>query len=412
MARITRRDFARTTVAGLAATGLIGTRVKAQQAKTVALGGSIPFSGSQANTGLNVYEGYKVVVKYINDKLGGFKVGNDLCKLELQMIDDASDPQRAVTLIQKQIDEGVNFFLGSFSSGIVLPTVAVTERARKPMVQAGGGSDQIFTHGYKYSFGIYPRASRQLDSFVDMLKGMKPQVATISIVVTNDPYGLPLASGTAEALTQAGIKLIDTYKLPPTVNDVSGVLSAVRGNTPDVLLAITHEDISTLFVQQMVASGTEVKMLYMPLGPEIQQFRDTLGKYANQLLTLTYWDPRMKYADPVFGSTQAYFEWYKANATRVWSNQTAAASCCIVCYVAAMQKAGSLDPTKVRDALADLDFTTMYGRVKWTPQGDGDPILMGAKVGQVQSGAPEIVFPPEAATSKLIFPMSKWSERT
>lgn len=412
MARITRRDFARTAVAGLAATGLIGRPAKAQQAKTVVLGGSVPFSGSQANTGLNVYEGYKVVVKYVNDKLGGFKVGNDLCKLELQMIDDASDPQRAVTLIQQQIDAGVDFFLGSFSSAIVLPTVAVTERARKPMVQAGGGSDQIFTHGYKYSFGIYPRASRQLDSFVDMLKSMKPQVATISIVVTNDPYGLPLASGTTEALAQAGIKLIDTYKLPPTVNDVSGVLSAVRGNPPDVLLVITHEDISTLFIQQMVASGTEVKMLYMPLGPEIEQFRKTLGKYADQLLMLTYWDPRMKYTDPLFGSTQAYFEWYKANATRVWSNQTAAAACCIVCYVAAMQKAGSLDPTKVRDALAGLDFTTMYGRVKWTPQGDGDPILMGAKVGQVQNGTPEIVYPPEAATSKLIFPMSKWSERT
>lgn len=412
MTRITRRAFARTAAAGLATTGLIGTRAKAQQVKTVVLGGSVPFSGSQADTGLNVYEGYKVVVKYVNEKLGGFKVGNELCKLDLKMIDDASDPQRAVTLIQKQIDDGVDFFLGSFSSGIVLPTVAVTERARKPMVQAGGGSDQIFTHGYKYSFGIYPRASRQLASFVEMLKGMKPQVQTVSVVVTNDPYGLPLAAGTTEALQQADIKVLDTYKLPPTVNDVSGVLSAVRGNTPDVLITITHEDISTLFVQQMVATGTNVKMLYMPLGPEIEQFRKTLGKYANQLATLTYWDPRMKYSDPLFGSTEVYFDWYKANASRVWSNQTAAASCCIICYVVAMQKAGSLDPTKVRDALAELDFTSLYGSVKWTPQGDGDPVLMGAKVGQVQNNAPEIVYPADAATAKLAFPMSKWSERT
>jgi branched-chain amino acid transport system substrate-binding protein len=411
MIRISRRNFATATAAS-AALIATGQRGRAQTAKTVTLGGSIPFSGAQANTGLNVYEGYQVVVKYVNEKLGGFKVGGETCKLELKMIDDASDPQRAVTLIQKQIDDGIDFYLGSFSSGIVLPTVAVTERARKPMLQAGGGSDQIFTHGYKYSFGMYPRASRQLWSYVDMLRTMKPKIQTVSIVLTNDPYGIPLAAGATEALKDAGLNLLDTYKLPPTVTDVSGVLSSIRGNTPDALIVITHEEISQLVIQQMVATDTNVKMLYMPLGPEIEQFRKSLGKYANELLMIDFWDPRMKYQDPIFGSTQGYYDWYKANSTRVWSNQTVAASACIIAYVKAMQDAGSLEPTKVRDAIAALDFSTMYGRVKWTAQGDGDPVLMGAKVGQVQKGAPELVYPAEAETANLVFPMTPWSNRT
>ncbi len=412
MTEISRRHFTRSVAAGAAILAAGGRGTRAQAVKTVTLGGSIPFSGAQANTGLNVYEGYQVVVKYINEKLGGFKVGGETCKLELKMIDDASDPQRAVTLIQKQIDDGVDFFLGSFSSAIVLPTVAVTERARKPMLQAGGGSDQIFTHGYKYSFGMYPRASRQLWSYVDMLRTMKPQIQKVSLVLTNDPYGIPLAAGATEALKDAGLDLLDTYKLPPSVTDVSGVLSSIRGNTPDALIVITHEEISQLVIQQMVATDTNVKMLYMPLGPEIEQFRKTLGKYSNELLMIQFWDPRMKYQDPIFGSTQGYYDYYKANSTRVWSNQTIAASACIVCYVKAMQDAGSLDPVKVRDAIAALDFSTMYGRVKWTPQGDGDPVLMGAKVGQVQKGVPEVIYPADAATAKLAFPMTSWVSRT
>jgi branched-chain amino acid transport system substrate-binding protein len=412
MSQISRREFTRSTAAAAALIATGTATSNAQATKTIKLGGSVPFSGSQANTGLNVYEGYQVVVKYINEKLGGFKVGNDTCKLELNMIDDASDPQRAVTLIQKQIDDGVDFFLGSFSSAIVLPTVAVTERARKPMLQAGGGSDQIFTHGYKYSFGIYPRASRQLYSYVDMLRTMKPKVQSVSLMVTNDPYGIPLAAGATDALKEAGLTLIDTYKLPPTVTDVSSVLSSIRSNPPDALIAITHEEISQLVIQQMVATDTNVKMLYMPLGPEIEQFRKTLGKYANELLMIQFWDPRMKYQDPIFGTTQAYYTWLTDNSKRVWSNQTIAASACIICYVKAMQDAGSLDPAKVRDAIAALDFSTMYGRVKWTPQGDGDPVLMGAKVGQVQKGVPEVVYPAEAATSTLIFPMTPWSKRS
>jgi branched-chain amino acid transport system substrate-binding protein len=411
MTNISRRDLTHSAVAGaaLAATGV--RQARAQAVKTITLGGSVPFSGAQANTGLNVYEGYQVVVKYINDKLGGFKVGEETYKLQLNMIDDASDPQRAVTLIQKQIDDGVDFFLGSFSSGIVLPTVAVTERARKPMLQAGGGSDQIFTHGYKYSFGIYPRASRQLVSYVDMLRSMKPQVQSVSLMVTNDPYGIPLASGAADAIKEAGLTLIDTYRLPPTVTDVSGVLSAIRGNPPDVLIAVTHEEISQLVIQQMVATDTNVKMLYMPLGPEIEAFRKTLGKYSDELLTLQFWDPRLKYPDPIFGSTQVYYEWLKATSQRIWSNQTVAASTCIICFVKAMQNAGSLDPAKVRDAIAALDFTTFYGPVKWTPQGDGDPVAMGAKVGQVQNGTMEVVYPAEAATAKFVFPTTPWASR-
>ena len=65
-------------------------------------------------------------------------------QLELRLLDDASDPSRATTLIQRLLDDNVDFFLGSFGSNIVLPTAAFTERAEKPMVQAGGGSDQIF----------------------------------------------------------------------------------------------------------------------------------------------------------------------------------------------------------------------------------------------------------------------------
>lgn len=94
------------------------------------------------------------------------------------MFDDASDPQRAVTLIQKQVDGGIDFFLGSFSSAIVLPTGAITERAKKPTVQAGGGSDQIFTSKFHYMFGMFPRASRQLTSLVAMMQSMNGRVKT------------------------------------------------------------------------------------------------------------------------------------------------------------------------------------------------------------------------------------------
>ena len=61
-----------------------------------------------------------------------------------------------------------------------------------------------------------------------------------------------------------------------------------------------------------------------------------------------------------------------------------------------------MDPEKVRDALAALDYESLYGRIKFTPDGDGDPVLMGPAIGQIQNGDLQVVFPDRVASAKLI----------
>src|SRR6201991_2329304 len=155
---------------------------RAQALKPLVFGGSVPLSGAAAETGLNVNNGYITAATYLNDVLGGVEIAGEKYKIQLKLFDDASDPARATTLLQRQIDEGTDFFLGSFGSNIVLPTVAITERAKKPMVQTGGGSDAIFTRGYKYSFGMFPRATRQFAATAAMFKTLQPAPASYSVI--------------------------------------------------------------------------------------------------------------------------------------------------------------------------------------------------------------------------------------
>ena len=407
---ITRRQFVQTSAA-IAAFSSPAVRAFAQDAKIVKLGGSAPFSGNFATLGLDIYEGYKIAVKYINEVLGGFDVAGEKYKLELNIIDDASDPQRAVTLLQRQLDEGVDLFLGSYSSTIVLPQVAITERARKPLVQAGGGSDQLFTHGYKYSFGIYPRSTRQCWSVAELLVSLG--IKQISTVSTNDPTGTALIAGFKEKLATTDIQVLEDFKLPANVNEVSGIVNSVRANPPEALMCFTAgEQPARLIVQQMVSTNTTVKLLFISVGPETEAFRTALGKYSNEILYNSGWDPRSTFKDPIFGNTQNYFEYFEANAQRDWSTQTAAASACIVTYVEAMKKAGTVEPQAVRDALAASDFSSMYGPVKFTPDGDGDAIAMAIRTAQIQDGKSEIVFPEAAATAKVRYPIKPWSERS
>ena len=60
----------------------------------------------------------------------------------------------------------------------------------------------------------------------------------------------------------------------------------------------------------------------------------------------------------------------------------------------------------MRDALAAADYETFYSRIKFTPDGDGDAILMGSMIGQVQKGKLEIVFPEQARSAPAIYPVA------
>jgi len=395
----------------LAATGMPAIRKAGAQARTLVFGGSVPMTGAAAETGLNVLNGYQAAVKRINEDLGGLQVAGTTYRLEIKMFDDASDPQRATTLIQRQVDDNVGLFLGSFGSNIVLPTCAITERARRPMVQAGGGSDQIFTQGRRFVFGIFPRATRQFDSSVAFLKRLRPAVSKVSIIYTNDPFSRFQADGAKRALEAAGVTVLGFFALPAQVTDVSAVLANVRQNPPDVLICNTHDENSLLIARQMVSSNTNVSLLYQTLGPQTAAYRDALGRYANGQVTQSYWDENANYRCPYFGSAKGFADYYRKNFQRPLAYHMASAAACIVAYAQAMKNANSIEPARVRDALAAMDFPCFYGRIKFTEQGDGDPQLLGPLVAQVQGGQLKIVHPESAATAQPVYPVPEWSRR-
>jgi branched-chain amino acid transport system substrate-binding protein len=403
-----RRDV----VLGAAALATPAVRsARGQTTKTIVFGGSVPLSGAAAETGLNVNDGYVTAASYLNDVLGGVEIAGEKYRIALKLFDDASDPARATTLIQRQIDQGTDFFLGSFGSNIVLPTAAIVERARRPMVQTGGGSDAIFTRGFKYIFGMYPRATRQFDSAAALFKTLQPMPQSYSVIYTNDAFSKTAAEGVRLSCNAAGFKLLDSYELPEKPSDVSSVLSSVRSRTPDLLVCVMHDQDSLLVVHQMIASGTNVKLLFQGLGPQLASFRQALGKYADDLYTSIYWDEHVPYKGKFFEDSQKFASYYRSKFTRPIAYHTAGAAACILTYILAMQAAKSLRPEAVRDALAAADYQTFYSRIKFTPQGDGDPIIMGAMVGQVQKGNMEIVFPKEASSASLTYPAPPWDKR-
>ena len=73
----------------------------------------------------------------------------------------------------------------------------------------------------------------------------------------------------------------------------------------------------------------------------------------------------------------------------------------------AIEKAGSLDPKKVRDAIAAVDFDSLYAHVKFNASGQ---IVLPQIVIQIQNGQVTPIFT-DKFIDKPVFPVPAWSKR-
>src|SRR5690606_10098706 len=112
-----------------------------------------------------------------------------------------------------------------------------------------------------------------------------------------------------------------------------------------------------------------------------------------------------------FGSAEKFAEYYAANFDRSITYHMASGAVCILAYVQAAKIAGSLDIDAVRDALSSMDYKCFYGHLKFTPEGDGDPSLLGPLLIQRQAGEIEVIAPSDVSSAKPIYPAPSWQDR-
>ena len=202
-----------------------------------------------------------------------------------------------------------------------------------------------------YNFGMFPRATRQFAATAAMFKALEPKPETYSVIFNNDAFSKTAAEGVKLSCNEAGFKMLDSFELPTKVSDASSVLASVRAKTPDMLLCVVHDQDSLLIARQMVATNTNVKLLYQGLGPQLASYREALGKHSESIYCSTYWDEAVTYPDKFFGSAKKFAEYYRSKFTRPIAYHVSGAAACIEAYVLAMQAAKSVKPEAVRDAV-------------------------------------------------------------
>jgi branched-chain amino acid transport system substrate-binding protein len=118
---------------------------------------------------------------------------------------------------------------------------------------------------------------------------------------------------------------------------------------------------------------------------------------------MSWWHPAVRYKGPdVFGSTEAFNEAFAKKYAGAEADYIEAGSAaCGAILQMAIEKAGTVDPVKVRDAISATDTETFYGKVKFSPQGQINSLQ--PPVFQLVGGKPVILWPDAIKAGEIRF---------
>jgi branched-chain amino acid transport system substrate-binding protein len=361
------------------------------------VGASLPLTGEFSEPGKAAQQGYKVWESMTNAK-GGL-LGR---KVQMVIKDDASNQNTVVADYNALISrDKVDLLLGTFSSLLNLPASAVAERNRMLYVEPAGGSPEIFSRGFKYTFfAQQATADHQGDVFAKYIAGLpageKPTKAAYPTL--DDPFAQPASEGIEKILKAAGVQTVYRKTYTSDTNNFDSIASSVKSSGADIVVnGATFED-GVSFDRSLLKIGYTPKWLYQTSTPSFgDQFAKAVGRENTEGIAYAV-SHSVKATTP--GNKEFVAKYKQMYGGTEVPEDAADAYAAAEVLAAAAKGVGSIDDQlKLADWVRSNTVPTILGDLSWNADGSPKGEFL---VGQWQKGVPEIVLPEEAATTKGI----------
>jgi branched-chain amino acid transport system substrate-binding protein len=366
------------------------------------VGAALSLTGSLAKEGRLTKFGYQLCQDKVNSA-GGVAAGDKKLKLAITYKDDKSQPDAAAQLVDQFNDDGSKLILGPYGSPSTEAASAVVEKNGQVMVDSSGADNAIFSKGYKNTFAVLSPATSYLAVIVKAIAdNASPKPKTVAIISADDGFSKTAAKGGASEAEKQGMKLLTTEFVAEHTTNVSSALTKIRPMKPDLILVSAHVEEGIAAVKQSKELGVNPKGFGETVAPPTPDFVKALGEQAEGVVGSTQWTPDAKGKDKVFGTAQQYAQDFEQRFGETAEYHSAEAAAACLALVLGVEKAGSTDPAKVRDAIAGLDTDSFFGPIKFDSTGKNGEKPMSAI--QIMKGKPVTIYPADQAQAKLQWP--------
>jgi len=355
---LTRRGFTAALTGAVAAPAII--RSSFAQGATVKIGMVVPITGAAAESGSFAQTGAKIALEQVN------KAGGVLGKpLELVFEDDQTTNPGAVLAFSKLASQpDIVAFIGSIRSTQMHAMAPDMLKIGKP-VGFGGTDPNLTKLGNPWLFRFRPNDSysgKVIAQYGTKELGKKKW----AIVHSTDAFGTAGAKALEDSLPDNGATLALKQGYANQSQDFTPVVLAVRQSGAEVLgTYFTFETDLGIFARQLRQLGVNIPWVGSPSIVNVSAL-----KLAGPALYNTY--GVADYAEDSSEASKAFGKAYRDVRKVAPDNQSSWTFDAVTCLALAMNKAGSTEPEKVRQAmLAIRGHKGAEGEYNFDKNGDG-----------------------------------------
>ncbi|MBW1736150.1 MAG: ABC transporter substrate-binding protein [Deltaproteobacteria bacterium] len=371
-------------------------------------------TGSVAFMGRDALLGFEFATDRVNGAGGIKSLGG--AKLELVVGDNESKPEVGMSETERLIKEGVSALIEGGVSSIGFAVTQVAEKHKTPMLVPLSVADAITERGFKYIFRLDFKASwtaRDTLRCVKWLGESSGKMAkTLGLLTEDTMWGQSTAKAWKSLAPKYGFKVAGHFPYSKKVQDISPTISKLKAARPDIVLQCSYLNDAVLITRTMRELDFNcMARIACGGGHSDPRFIENVKDLADYIFVLHMWHHTIKGPGTKIQDTNAAFKKRYGEDINDWASYCYDA---ILVLADALERAGSTDRQKLRDALAKTDMNIEDSDIihpfpmRFDETGQAPAIC---PITQIQKDGEFTVWPPENAARWPIYPMPTWKER-
>lgn len=419
-----RKVFAPLAAAVLAGAWLAGTGPASAQ--DVKIGVLYALTGPQGQIGLDSVAAVRTAMEIVNEGLDlplrlagnkglrGLKGG----KVSIVVSDHQGKPEIGQGDAERLINQDkVHALFGAYFSSVTATASQVAERAGIPMVCGTSTSPALNRRGFKYFFRTTPTDEHfgilMFDFMQAFMKRSNVKLETVAIFNEDTAFGSDAAKAQDALAKQRGFRVVDRISYRAQTTSLTSEIQRFKAANPDVLLPTSYTSDTFLTLRTAKDLDYNPKMLLANnAGYTDPTFLRTVGKDGEGVMSRSPYNEDLAGRIPLINRINEIFK--KHSGGRDLTDIPVREFTGFMTLLDAIDRAGSLDPEKIREALVKTDIPASqlivpFGGIKFGADGQNEKVQ--ALIQQVQKGRYCTIYPFELASCPVQYPMPTWAEK-
>jgi len=348
-----KKDIIAIAAVILVAAGVFMAKQAGNSADTIKIGVYLPLTGKDSVNGNRQLDGIKLAYEDENEVLGK--------KIKLVIEDNESDKIAAAQCVRRLVSrDKANAIIGTYGSSFAMAGGDVAEELHVPMV-GPSCTNQLVTEGKKYCFrACFADPFQGIGASQFALTGLKAKTAACLTDVT-EYYSVGLLNFFERDFVENGGKIVAKADYHKGDADFREQLKEIIAKNPDVLFITGHYADAGNIISQARELGAKFAILggdetgnpelIKIAGAASEGYCFTTFAYAGDM-------PNMSERQKKFTES-----WKKTYKDREPDALSACGYDAYAIIIDAIKRAGSAEPDKIRDALAQTkDFDAVTGK--------------------------------------------------